>query len=90
MREARACEDFVILPDGTIAIGATVVRRHDSIVMEDGSDIPQFLLESVKLIPKAGAAPGRRRVRLRIEGAPLRESEGELPRGDAKRSKRAG
>ena len=65
MKEARAIEDFVILPDGQIVVGAIVVRRQDSVVMADGSDIPDGLLADVKHM--AGLpAPGRRRIKVPV------------------------
>jgi len=61
-REARADEEFVVLADGSIHTGATVVRRGDSVVMADGGELPEL---PVKLIAGAMCAPSRRRVVLK-------------------------
>lgn len=64
MREARATEDFVLV-DGVVVDGAIIVRRSDSIVMEDGSDLPEALLEQAPVIGGAGHGPQGKRIRLR-------------------------
>jgi hypothetical protein len=64
VREARAIEDFVLV-DGAVVEGAIIVRRSDSIVMEDGSDLPETLLEQAPVIGGAGHGPHGKRIRLR-------------------------
>lgn len=75
MREARATEDFVLV-DGVVVDGAIIVRRSDSIVMEDGSDLPETLLEHAPVIGGAGHGPQGKRIRLRTQTSAGKRKKG--------------
>ena len=62
MKLARLLRDLVILADGTIAVGATVCHKWDSVEMEDGSDLPELSADDA--MPDTHAAPGKTRRKL--------------------------
>jgi hypothetical protein len=61
VKRLRLVQDCIILADGTVAKGATICRKFDSIEMIDGSEIPSSIVAAVEHVPDAMAAPSRAR-----------------------------